>query len=311
VELRDLVPGGAIGNGNFALFARSVFETSAATFEHSGIVEWNGRPVIRYDYRVARMASGFRLRVNDREAIVGFHGSFWADPETLDVLRLDVIADHVPLELELQRSTTTMEYARVPIGERTFLLPSSSELLMVHLNGDESRNRVRFAGCRQYAGESVLTFGDAPADAAAVPAALEKESLGIPAGATFEVSLDDAIDGEKSMVGDPVSATLRQNIKEGKTLLFPKGSTLKGRIRRLEKHSDYYIVSLIFETVESTTHRSSTASMLEATIQPTVATRLQLPTSHDGVTIRGGRLRLYTGMRMRLRSLGPTSDSSK
>ena len=50
-----------------------------------------------FEYPARR--GGYRLRVNDREAVVGFHGSFYADPVTLDVRRMEVVAEDIPAEL--------------------------------------------------------------------------------------------------------------------------------------------------------------------------------------------------------------------
>jgi hypothetical protein len=66
-----------------------------------------------------------------------------------------------------------IDYAIARIGEGDFLLPVASDLSMVNLNGSENHNHVKFTACRQFSGESVITFGDAPESkpaAAPVPA---------------------------------------------------------------------------------------------------------------------------------------------
>ena len=99
-KLRDLVPTGMFGNGNFAIYARILFLSNVAIFEDRGETEWNGRPARRYDFRVSRSSGGSRLRVDKREAVVGFHGSFYADPVTLDVRRVEVVAEDIPADLK-------------------------------------------------------------------------------------------------------------------------------------------------------------------------------------------------------------------
>ena len=315
-ELKDLVPqGGAIGNGNFALFARSVFQTTAPAFTYSGTTELNGRKAIRYDYVVPQMQSGFHLRVNELEAVVGFHGSFWADPETLDVLRLSVVADNVPPMLGLDKSTTVMDYARVRIGERDFLLPASSELSMTHLTGDEDRNYVRFSGCRQYTGESVLTFGEAPADATPpdAPAAPVVEVIELPVDLEFDIALDAGIDNEKSMVGDPVTGRLRQAIKHEKRVLFEKGDIVSGRIRRLERHIDHFLLAIDFTEIVSSRRRATMRAIIDEApvsnlyLRPSGFARGVNPHPNDagGLTVRGTRMLLKAGFRVRLRSQLP------
>ena len=98
-KLADLVPTGMFGNGNFAIYARILFLSNVAAVEDRGETQWNGHPARRYDFRVSRSTGGHRLRVDNREAVVGFHGSFFADPVTLDVLRVEVVAEDIPADL--------------------------------------------------------------------------------------------------------------------------------------------------------------------------------------------------------------------
>src|ERR1051326_5297991 len=56
-ELRELVPTGTFGNGDFALHARSVFGGNAASYQSRGDVSLEGRNTVRFDYNVARILS--------------------------------------------------------------------------------------------------------------------------------------------------------------------------------------------------------------------------------------------------------------
>src|SRR5450756_567881 len=80
-ELRHMVSGGAIGNGNFALHARAVFMGNGPVFTFRGEDKLEGRRALRFDFKVSLLNSGYRIRVNDQEAVVAYHGSFWADPD--------------------------------------------------------------------------------------------------------------------------------------------------------------------------------------------------------------------------------------
>src|SRR5215472_16191853 len=90
--------GAAIGNGSFATHARSVFLSHAPKFTYVGAATLNGRRAIRYDYRIAQMLSGYQIHVGDHQAFVAYHGSFWVDADSLDLIRLDVRADDLPPE---------------------------------------------------------------------------------------------------------------------------------------------------------------------------------------------------------------------
>ena len=152
--------------------ARAIFQARSATFDYKGL---EGE-LVRYDYHVPLRQSGYTIRTGDKRAVVAYHGAIFADPNTLDVHRIDVVAQDIPLMLGLAETETRMDYARVKIGETDFLLPAESELTMVSLDGHENRNHVRLTSCREFTGESVLTFADAPADDAA-PAKLEEIAL--------------------------------------------------------------------------------------------------------------------------------------
>lgn len=251
-SIGEIVGGGAaIGNGNFALHAKSVFLSRWPRFTYAGDTTLNGRRAIRYDYRVPQMLSGYLMRIGANQAIVGYRGSFWVEPDTLDLIRLEVHADDLPPSLDLRQATDTLEYHRVRIGEVDFLLPESSELVMTDLLGNESRNRTRLSGCRQYAGESVLTFVEPPPDAAA-PAPRAKPIL-LPAGLTLQVQLQTPIQSGRSATGDPVKALLIHDVKHDGEVVAPKGAALTGRITRLEKRKglpDFWIVGLEFSSIE-------------------------------------------------------------
>ncbi len=246
-DLDDLVATGMFGNGNFAIYARILFLANVAVFENRGETQLGGRTAWRYDFRVSRAVSGHRLRVNDREAVVGFHGSFYADPGTLDVRRIEVVAEDIPSELGVSAAETSVDYDRREIGDEEFLLPVDSELMMA-MPDVVSRNWVRFSSCRRFAGESTLSFNDPVlADASSAPA--PKKEVEIPAGLTLQLDMPD-LDLMQAAVGDPVQATLEANLKSRRQLLAPKGSVARGRIVRLDRHSSYFALQIEFQDLE-------------------------------------------------------------
>ncbi len=233
-DLSDMIKEGAIGNGNFASFARAIFQTSSTVFDYKG----PDGALVRYDYRVPQFQSGYTIRIADKHAVVGFRGSIFADPKTLDVHRIGVIAENIPTELGLAATDTRMDYARVKIGETDFLLPAQSELTMVDLNGQEHRNHVRLASCREFAGESVLTFDEAPADSV-TPSPARVEDISLSADLVLDLRLDVEIDTETAAVGDQLRARLANDVKQKGRVLIAKGATVTGRVTRLDKHSDF------------------------------------------------------------------------
>lgn len=247
-ELADMVGSGTIGNGNFALHARNVFLSGGPKFTYPGVDEMDGRPAHRFDFDVPLESSSFRIRVPPNAERVAFYGSFWADVATLDVIRLEVHVDEMPDKLGLARASDIMEYARTRIGDSEHLLPKGSELTMVSLTGDENRNRTQFAACRQYVGESTLSFDAEPSTAPKTPKTLE-----LPSRVAAEVMLDTEIDPERASIGDPIRAVLTRPMKDVERLLAPKGAVLTGRLVRIDKEAlpfPHYVVGLEFHTLE-------------------------------------------------------------
>jgi len=226
-ELREMV-GGTIGNGNFALHARSVFLSSAPTYEYEGEREVDGRKLYRYHYRVPRFRSSYLLRSGKMEGVAGYHGTFDADAATLDLVRLEVVAEDIPPHLPIAAARDEMYYARVPIGGGDYLLPQSSVLTLTDLDGTESRNRVTFAGCRQYGIESTIRFDDPPpGEAAPPPPAVEVD---LPEGLMLETTLETAVSLQPPVIGAPFEARLVRDAKvKGKTWV-PRGAVARGRI---------------------------------------------------------------------------------
>jgi hypothetical protein len=154
----EMVTGGAIGNGNFGLHAKTLFQSRAPEFLYAGERVRNNKRTLQWDYQVPLARSGYVLRQGNKEALTAYHGSFWVDPDLLDVTRLEMHADNISPELQISDARDAVEYLRVPIGPQTFLLPKSAEMTLTDRSGAESRNRTRFTECREYLGESKLIF---------------------------------------------------------------------------------------------------------------------------------------------------------
>ncbi|MBC7927617.1 MAG: hypothetical protein H7039_18375 [Bryobacteraceae bacterium] len=227
-EITDLVSGGAIGNGSFALHAKAVFQSNVPTFTYAGESFREGRRSLKWTFVVPQIRSGFTLRVGRHEAVVGYHGAFWIDAVTRDTVRLEVEADDIPPKLLLMAAADAVEYLPMKIGAEDFLLPSMAELRMTGLDGTENMNRTRFSKCRQYSGESKLSFEDPEPESQAEtqPA----RDLQAPAGLTLDLAIDSAVSLRGAAVGDPVTARLERNLKLPDGTVLPRGAFVHGRL---------------------------------------------------------------------------------
>ncbi|MBI3473906.1 MAG: hypothetical protein HY013_21325 [Candidatus Solibacter usitatus] len=267
-DLPDLVGSGAIGTGNFGLHARSVFLAGSAEYAYRGEVDLDGRRAFLYDYEVPQEQSRYHVRLGNREAIVGYTGSFWVDRETLDLIRLEVRAEDIPDVIGLAHVTDVMDYQRVAIGPSEFLLPRSSVLTLAAASGERNRNRTEFSGCRQFVGEASVRFEEAPPSERPVEpeAAPEPALLRLPARLVLDLSLATEIEMETAAAGDPVRALLARPLRHGDRILAPEGAAVLGRLVRVEKHAhpvDHYQIGLQFDTLETGGGRTEFLATLE------------------------------------------------
>lgn len=246
-EIGKLVGKGTSGNGDFAIFPGNLLLRAGAKFYYGGRTELEGKPAIRFNYRVPQSVQSYQLQTIWGHAFVAYEGSFWVDPITLDLLRLTSAADEIPAKLRLKSTITVLDYGRIPVGRSTFLLPKGSELTMVESDGVEYRNRNSFTSCHQFTGQSIIRFDEpAPEPATNVPAT---ETI-LPDEFTVEIELDTPIDSVSAVVGDSIRATVRQHVTWNREIVIPKGAHLAGNLVLLERRGNSYFVDLRFTSVE-------------------------------------------------------------
>lgn len=249
-DVTKLVNSGAIGSGDFGAHAKALFSSRIANFHYRGVVTFRGKDAIKVDYDVPQMLSGYTLKVGRASAIVGYHGTFYADAATYDVIRIEVMVDSIPPLLALSATSDVIEYAAVRIGAGDFLLPSESELHMIGLGGAENANRMTFSSCKEFLGESVLTFEEpVPAKPEASPVAPRQFDL--PKGLDFYITLTEELDLASAAIGDPVHARLGQDLKYNGEVLVRKGAAVRGRLMHLEKHDNYSVVGIRFNEIDA------------------------------------------------------------
>jgi hypothetical protein len=158
-SISKMVNGGTIGNGAFASHATAIFAGNIATFQYVGSGATEGHMTYRYDYQVPQEKSHFVLKHGSAEGIVAYRGSFWVDTDTLDLVRLEVKADQIPTHIGVSLVEEVIHYTTLRIRGEGFLLPGKSEMSAYNNSGALSLNMITFAGCREFRGESVVTYG--------------------------------------------------------------------------------------------------------------------------------------------------------
>jgi len=158
-EIHNLVPAGTIGNGAFGGHVNTIFFSDGATFTFVGTSKKDGHKTFRYEFSVPQEKSHFLVRHASAQGIVGYKGSFWVDAETLDLVRFELKADHIASYIGVSSIEESMRYTLVRIRNSAFLLPKNSQLALVDQAGNYSLNMIRLERCREFTGESVVTYG--------------------------------------------------------------------------------------------------------------------------------------------------------
>jgi hypothetical protein len=168
-DVTSMVTGGAIGSGMFASIARNLFVAGKGTLKYRGKQNVAGHAYVRYDFRLTQQESGFKIQVANYSETVAAKGSFWFDPGSLDLIRLEVYGDGIPDSLRLDEAVIRNSYARTHIGDSDALLPKRSEVTMTYFSGIANRNVIEFSQCHEYRSESIIRFDALPAPLPEVP----------------------------------------------------------------------------------------------------------------------------------------------
>jgi hypothetical protein len=259
--LTSMVQNGTIATGDFALHARIVFIDGNANVKFGGEQGLEGRRALRWDFTIPVFASGWTIVSQGRSVVAGASGSFWADANTLDVLRLQIQTEDLPSNFPISSAQQVINYAQARIGSGDVLLPQTAVLTMELASGDRRSNLTEYSHCRRYSGEAEISFGAAPEAGATTlaPAPMKPAEVSLPPGLTVRMKLKSPIDSKAAVVGDALEATIVDDIGSHGDVLVPRGAVLTGRIRRLEKRDDgtqYFIVGIEFDDIDFPGHHA-------------------------------------------------------
>jgi hypothetical protein len=194
--------------------------------------------------------------------MVGEEGSLWADPQSLDLIRIESHAKEIPPYLPVEESSTKVNYARTRIGEYNVLLAQQADIDLVLSTGGESYDRLEFTHCRAFSAESTLRFDPesqelgqpSPPNTPAVLSLPVGPGRAVPALLRITVQLTTPIT-DKDAVGTLIQGKVSDDVRHKGKIVIPNGSMVRGRIRRLERYQESrggdFIVGLEFTEVET------------------------------------------------------------
>jgi len=200
-SIAELLPAhGLVSDGSYALHMRTLFLRNAATFD----LPRQAKGKIALGFQVPAVRSGYAMTTPEGTVPAALSGTVWIDPESLDVDKLEVQVD-----TRLGHSMETTTYARERIGDAEFVVPQSTDLLMLPDDGAQARNYSRFTDYHKFAGSSSIRFDDAaPASKSNRPA----HTATPPAGRDLTGKLESAI-GEDAAIGDPFTVVADDGAK--------------------------------------------------------------------------------------------------
>ncbi len=234
-SLFDLVGGGALSTGSFSSFLMVVFRTDNTAFSYRGPVTEGGRRLEAYEYRVPKAVSHYVYVGSGRHVTTGYFGAIFVDPQTADLVRLEVHTEGLPPETGSCQSSSTLAYTRVRLNDTDFLLPGRSELTLSEANGAELKNTTAFSNCHEFLGESKLHFDSTP-EPGATPAALAALGGELPAGLPLKITFTHAINPATAAAGDKIQARVIDPVRDEKQqILVPKGATVTLRILEIRR----------------------------------------------------------------------------
>lgn len=233
--IEQIVHQGPIATGSFGALLAIVFgqDPKAFHFERETVVA--GRDVMEYSYQTAQENSRYKVKTKDGWVYTAYSGTFQVDPETDEVLRMTVQTAELPPSTGSCRTTTTMEFARVHIGDGQFLLPTAGRQRFIDRQGEEVENTTTFSACREYRGESTITFFPAPEIPAGKAPQTASSPAQVPAGLPFTFELTTPISASTAAGGDSFTGRLVSALRDkDRKIIAPAHAVVEGRLLQVE-----------------------------------------------------------------------------
>jgi len=236
--LFDLVRQGAISSGSFSTFLISIFGEDRATFSYNGDITENGRQLSEFGFQIPLEKSNYvyLFGENRSEGVrTAAEGTFLADPKTFDLVRL-TIHRALPQNTDACETAETFDYQQVSLGGSAFLLARKG-FLDILSPGDEMENHMDYSACREFTGQSTLTFDPPPQPSGSISATSDPAApvFALPPGQPFKLAFTEPIDTAVVAAGDPIRAKFTTAIlSPSAQLLVPKGAIVLCRIMKAE-----------------------------------------------------------------------------
>ena len=241
--IADVVRSGPISSGSFVGYLQNIFLVAGIRFEFRGRVDRNGIETYKFDYWVPLAVSHHDVAGRSGTGVrVPFHGTFFADCRTLELVNLDVILDQMPPEVEICNAEIDMNYGTTKISDHDALIPQIFSLRMEDASHLYTISTSEYSSCREFRGESTVHFELNEAGQQNSGPAPSPSDEWFPAGISLHVRLLTPITENTAFTGDRVEGVLLEPVRLSRnaTKVIPKGAVLGGIITLLEKREEPY-----------------------------------------------------------------------
>ena len=231
-----------------------IFGGDAESFAYTGLKDTPLGRLASFDFVVPLAKSHYEFTYGTGKELhfIGYHGTFFADTDSADLRELDLEATEFPSTDSVCRLQDKVQYARTKIGDNTFMLPTTSSMDSVYRNSTESLNETTFGACREYVGNSTISFDQGPSGNPA-DSATRPELRPLPAKTRVRVKIEPPIDSSTAAAGDPITGVMVSTVKQKGQIVVHAGDKLHGRIVRLEQdlgRDPRWTVAILFQTIE-------------------------------------------------------------
>jgi len=114
---------------------------------------------LMYDFTVDRPHSQWSIHEGGQSVEPGYSGTIWFEKDSGRVLRIEFSADDIPKEFPADTAETALDYDYVQLGQKKFLLPVHSDVLVCHRGTSIcSKNAIDFRNYHKYGSESDIKF---------------------------------------------------------------------------------------------------------------------------------------------------------
>ena len=231
-NLDEVIHSGDINTGPLAAHLHAILANPLVRFH---LIVQNADN-LEFGFRVPFEASRYLVQSGTGWRQSGYVGSLSIDPTALELKRLTIDTEQLPLESSLCEASTTVEY---PTGSEGVMLPKAIRTRHLYRNGTETEWVTALSDC-----------GEMPAKA--------PEPTDHSFGSSFSVPLKlefvSAIDTSTAAAGDVIKARIVETAKGPASAFMPVGATLTGRIMRMEhqmRRPRSFLIFLHFDTVEA------------------------------------------------------------